>query len=388
MFRFPLNHGLSNPICGKARPALRLLLLTTSFLALPALLAIPQAAAPQVGEQSSTSPQPSAGGPPQNAGAGALSDQRIVVRVNEVNVPVSVLDKRGVPVIDLKEKDFEIYEEGQRQKIKYLYRGERPPLRIGLVLDTSNTARPQLEFEKDSAAEFAFNMLQGRSSRNRIFLQTFDSSSSIVQDFTSDPNTLNEQIRKLKAGGGKALYDAIYFACKEQMMPLGAPRETRRVLVVISDGMDVQSEHTMDEAVSMARHAETMIYTIGNAPWGFNNYGKKTLIDLAELTGGASLFPREETPGTDMQTGYFSHGQIGDTSQNKGLGAGTGVYSSQRLIAIADSLESIQRELNDQYNIGYTPTNQAMDGSYRAIKVVALRKGVEVRSKPGYFATQ
>jgi Ca-activated chloride channel family protein len=307
--------------------------------------------------------------------------------VNEVNIPVTVLDKRGVPVIDLTPKDFEIFEDGQRQTIKYFYRGERPPLRIGLILDTSNSARPQMKFEKDSASEFAFDLLQGRSSKNQMFLQTFDSTSSIIQDFTNDPNLINDKIRGLRAGGGKALYDAIYFACKNKMLTLGPRARTRRVLVIISDGLDVQSEHTLDEAISMAHRAETIIYTIGNAAWGYHNPGDKVLRQLAEDTGGAGFFPRQETPGTDMGTGYFSHGQIGDTSQNKGLGASTGIYSAERLMQMADALDSIQRELNDQYSIGYTPTNAKLDGTYRTIKVECVRKGLEIRAKPGYFAT-
>jgi Ca-activated chloride channel family protein len=317
----------------------------------------------------------------------ATSQTIIRSRVNEVNVPVTVLSRRGVPVIDLQQKDFQVFEDGKRQTIKYFYRGERPPLRIGLVLDTSNSARPQFKFEQEAASEFVFNILQGRSSKNQVFLQTFDSTSSLIQDFTSDPDLLNEKIRKLTAGGGKALYDAIYTACRDKMIPLGPPSETRRVLVIISDGLDAQSEHTLDEAISMARHAETAIYTIGNAAWGFHNPGDKVLTQISELTGGADFFPRAETPGTDLDVGYLSHGQIGDTSQNKGLGAGTGAYSSQRLIAIADSLDSIQRQLTDQYNIGYQPTNSKMDGTYRKITVTIKRRGVDLRYKPGYFAT-
>lgn len=312
----------------------------------------------------------------------------IQIRVEEVNVPVTVLGKRGIPVIDMEQKDFEIYENGKRQTIRYFYRGERPPLRIGLILDTSNSARPQFKFEQESASEFVFNILQGRSSKNQVFLQTFDATSSMIQDFTSDPDLLNDKIQKLTAGGGKALYDAIYTACKDKMLTLGPRAQTRRVLVVISDGLDSQSEHTLDEAISMARRSETAIYTIGNAAWGYHNPGDKVLIELSEQTGGADFFPRAETPGTDLEVGYLSHGQIGDTSQNKGLNAGTGTYSAQRLVAIADSLDAIQRQLTDQYNIGYASTNPKMDGAYRTITVTTRRKGVEVRAKPGYFATQ
>lgn len=376
-----------SPGRGPDGPALRALaLLAALLLAAPAIVAGPQdGASPAEGK--AAAPPVSAASTPGGAPAKRTEQKPIQVRVNEVNIPITVLDKRGIPVIDLTANDFEIFEDGKRQTIKYFYRGERPPLRIGLILDTSNRARPQLKFEQESASEFAFNILEGRSSKNKIFLQTFDATSSVVQDFTSDPDQLNEKIQKLKAGGGKALYDAIYTACKDKMLTLGPRAETRRVLVVLSDGLDSQSEHTLDEAISMARRSETAVYTIGNAAWGFHNPGDKVLEELAEQTGGAPFFPRQETPGTDLATGYLSHGQIGDTSQNKGLDAGTGIYSAQRLIALADSLDAIQRQLTDQYNVGYTSTNPKMDGTYRAIKVETLRKGVEVRAKPGYFAT-
>jgi VWFA-related protein len=309
------------------------------------------------------------------------------VRVQAVNVPVSVLDKRGLPVLGLQKEDFEIYEDGKRQTIHYFGKDPPLPLRIGLILDTSNSARAQLPFEKDAATEFVFNMLHGRSSKNQIFLQTFDSSSSILQDFINDPEELNEKVRGLKAGGGKALYDAVYFACKEKMLTAGSPDDTRRILVIVSDGRDIQSTHTLDETLSMAHKAGTVVYAIGNAPYGYSNPGDKILDKLTGDTGGAAFFPVRTTAGTDLGTGYLSHGQIGETSQNKGLGAETGVYSAQRMIQLADSLEAIGRELNEQYTIGYTPANNILDGTYRSIQVVALRKGVRVRSKPGYFAT-
>lgn len=312
----------------------------------------------------------------------------IRVRVQVVNVPVTVLDRRGRPVIDLTQNDFRIYEDGKPQAIRYFTREPRPPLRIGLLLDTSNSARHELSYEKDAASEFVFNTLEGRSSKNQIFLQTFDSTSSVIQDFTNDPEVLNDKIRDLKAGGGKALYDAIYDACRDKLLTAGHPEQVRRVLVLISDGLDVQSTHTLDEALSMAHRAETVVYTIGNSVYGFSNPTDKVLSEIATQTGGAALFPLEQEPGADLETGYLSHGQIGDTSQNKGLGASTGIFSAERLIHLADALEAIGRELDDQYFIGYTPTNSALDGTYRSIKVIALRKGVRVRAKTGYFATQ
>jgi VWFA-related protein len=323
--------------------------------------------------------RPAEGGPP-------ASKNKIRVRVEVVNVPVTVIGKRGLPIIDLTESDFQVYEDGRPQTIRYFTQESRQPLRIGLILDTSNSARRQLGYEKEAATQFIFQMLEGRNVKNEIFLQTFDNTSSLVQDFTTDPEILNEKIQDLKAGGGKALYDAIYSACRDKMMHTGDPETTRRVLVLISDGHDVQSQHSLDEAISMARKAETMIYAIGNAAYGFTNPGDEVLQDFSDGTGGGAFFPLRDAPGTDLMTGYLSHGQIGDTSQNVGLGAETGTFSAQRLVRIADAMESIYHELGAQYEIGYTPTNSALDGSYRVIHVQLARKGVTCRWKPGYFA--
>jgi VWFA-related protein len=315
------------------------------------------------------------------------SKNKIRVRVEVVNVPVTVIGKRGLPVIDLTQSDFQIFEDGRPQAIRYFSQESHQPLRIGLILDVSNSARRQLTFEVDAATEFVFRMLEGRNTKNQIFLQTFDTSSSLIQDFTSNPELLNEKIQGLKAGGGKAFFDAIYTACKDKMMHAGEAESTRRVLVLISNGLDVQSQHSLDEVISMARKAETMIYVISNAAYGFSNPGDEILEALAEGTGGGAFFPLREAPGTDMATGYLSHGQIGETSQNKGLGAETGTFSAQRLIRIADAMESIGHELGAQYEIGYTPSNSALDGTYRSIRILLARKGVTYRWKPGYFAT-
>ena len=340
----------------------------------------PSPSAPATGSTQNPVPaEPGQNEPPAASG-------KLITTVNVVNVPVSVIGKNGAPVIDMTKDDFEVYEDGRKQEIKYFFFGSRPPLRIGLMLDTSNTARRHLQFIKDAAQEFIFQMLQGRASKNEMFLQSFDATSSLLQDFTNDPELLNEKVMDLKAGGGKALYDAIYSACRDKMLALGPPSESRRVLVIITNGLDVQSKHTLEEALSMAHKSETIIYLLDYTAFGYDNPGDVVLKQIAEATGGAALFPREDTPGTDLATGYLSHGQIGDTSQNKGLGAGTGIYNAERLEHLAESMESIGRELYEQYNIGYTPLNNKMDGTYRNIRVIALRKGVEVRAKAGYFA--
>lgn len=348
-------------------------------------------AGPALAQSSPSAPsQPSAtSAPAQPQQVQPAPGGNIKVRVQVVNVPVTVLDKRGMPIIDLTQNDFRVFEDGKPQPIKYFIQEPAPPLRIGFIMDTSNSARPLLSFEKDAASEFAYDMLRGRSTRNKIFLETFDENSSIVQDFSSDPDQINDKIRDLKAGGGKALYDAIYSACRDKLLTSGDPEATRRVLVVLSDGLDVGSTHTFDEVVSMAHRAETVIYTIVNSPYGFTQDSNAVLRRLAQLTGGAYFFPQADPEGADIGSGYLSHGSVGCTSQQEGLGAKTGIYTAERLAHLSDSVEAIGRELNDQYFIGYTPTNSVLDGTYRTIRVelAQQRKDAHVRYKPGYFAT-
>ena len=225
-----LPHGLlAGPLRGRLRRNLLLIFAFMAILAPPLFdvgdLAVGRISAEQVQQQPnqagtatasksenvSTPPSTPAGGTAAKSNGAAGENQpasgsrtgeqsNITVRVQVVNVPVSVLDRRGHLVIDLAQKDFELYEDGKPQSIKYFFRGSRPPLRIGLIVDTSNSARRKLQFEQDAASEFVFEMLQGRTSQNQIFLQTFDATSSVLQELTNDPEKLNDKIRDLKAG--------------------------------------------------------------------------------------------------------------------------------------------------------------------------------------------
>jgi VWFA-related protein len=317
-----------------------------------------------------------------------LQTQIPIIRANVelVNVPVTAMTRRGQRVIDLNKDEVKIFEDGVEQKIVHFDREARTPLRIGLVIDTSNSARPKLSYEKDAAQQFADTVLTG-GTRNQAFLETFDASSSIVQDFTGDPDLLNDKIQELKSGGGKALYDAIYYACREKMMKTGPREEVRRILIVVSDGLDVQSQHTLDQVVSMARMTETMIFTVGTAAYGYDNPGDKLLEELSSQTGGYPSFPLRNAPGSDIGAGYTSHNQIGETSQNKGEGAETGELAAGRMVNLVEALQAIGKDLDEQYTIGYKPLRDTMDGTYRTITVETTRRGIVLRWKPGYFAT-
>src|ERR1019366_6247771 len=256
-------------------------------------------------QQAPAAPNAQVGAAPQVESPDKPSTIRANVQL--VNVPVTALNKRGMPVIDLNMEDFRVFEDGVEHKISHFDRETRMPLRVGLLIETSNSARSRLQYENEAADEFVYVVLRNGNTKNEVFLQTFDASSSIIQDFTNDPDLLNEKIQNLKSGGGKALYDAIYFACHEKMHNAGAPEETRRVLIILSDGLDVQSQHTLNQAISIARMTETMIYTIGTAAYGFTNPGDKLLANLSDQTGAYPSFPLRENTGTDLETGYLSH---------------------------------------------------------------------------------
>jgi len=342
-------------------------------------------------QQTTPSPAPTATAPAGNTArpgesSSPVKTTTIRTTVELVNVPMTAMTRRGQRIIDLSKDDVKVFEDGVEQKITHFERETRTPLRIGLILDTSNSARSRLSYEKDAAQQFVDLVLASGGTRSQVFLETFDASSSIIQDFTNDPDVLSDKIQELKSGGGKALYDAIYFAC-QKMLKTGPREEIRRILIIVSDGLDVQSQHTLDQAVSMARMAETMIFTVGTAAYGFSNSGDKFLDDLSTETGGYPSFPLRDAPGTDLESGYLAHNQIGETSQNKGLGADTGKLSSERLVNLVDALQAIGRDLDEQYMIGYKPLRDALDGTYRSIRVETTRRGVDLRWKPGYFAT-
>jgi VWFA-related protein len=359
-------------------------------LALAALA--PGGVAPGISAQQTAPPAaPTAPAPAQNPappGENSPGAKTPVIRatVELVNVPLTARNKRGQRVIDLSMDELKVFEDGVEQKITHFDRETRTPLRIGIILDTSNSARRQLSYEKDAAQQFVDAVMRLGGSRNLAFLETFDASSSIVQDFTDDADLLSDKILELRAGGGKALYDAIFFACREKMLKAGSPEGTRRILVVVSDGLDIQSQHTLDEVISMARTAETMVYTVGTAAYGFDNPGDKILEEISAQTGGYPSFPLRHAPGTDLGSGALADNQFDGTSENKATGAETGRLSAERLVNLVDALQAIGRDLSEQYEIGYRPQRDALDGTYRSIRVETTRGGVLLRWKPGYFA--
>ena len=227
-----------------------------------------------------------------------------------MDVLATVLDRRNKLVSDLDKHDFKIFDDNSPQEIRFFSRQSDLPLRIGMLLDTSNSIRDRLKFEQEAAVDFLYSVL--RRGKDQAFAMTFDDEPQIIQAFTGDGAQLRDEINKTRAGGGTAVYDAIYEACAKQLSnpprpPGDQPDVVRRVMVLISDGDDNLSNHTRGEAIEMAQRTNVVIYTISTStqwiqlsqtdPSKLANRkmhlteGDQILKDLADETGGRAFSP-------------------------------------------------------------------------------------------------
>jgi Ca-activated chloride channel homolog len=276
----------------------------------------------------------------------------IKVRVDLVNVLMTVTNKKNRFEKGLGKEDFRVLEDNKPQTIRYFSRETDLPLRIGVLIDTSASIRDRLRFEQEAAIDFLNTTL--RPGKDLAFVEAFDVQPQMVQDYTDDLEKLSKAIRGLMAGGVTTLFDAIYVSCREKMLVFPPPEPyLRRVMIIISDGMDNQSEHTREEALAMAQHAEVTLYAISTNVTGMPEHGDKVLRRLAEQTGGRAFFPFKP---------------------------------SETANETAADFQQIARELRSQYSLAYVSTNRAHDGSFRSISIEPLQKSLLVRAKPGYFA--
>ncbi len=273
---------------------------------------------------------------------------QIRVHVNLVNVLFTVVNKKKQLVPDLSRNDFEVFEDKKPQKILFFNRENNLPLRVGVLIDTSNSIRLRLHFEQRAAIDFLDDIV--RPGEDRAFVVGFDVHPVMVQDYTDDLDKLSTAIQSLQAGGGTGLYDAIYYACKEKMVYIPAPQPyLRRVLIIVSDGRDNFSEHSREEALAMAEKAEAIIYAISTNWTGVPTRGDNVLKYFASQTGGRAFFPIRAS---DLAVDY----------------------------------KRIAHELRNQYSLAYVSTNSTHDGTFRKIAIKTREKGLKVLAKTGYFA--
>jgi Ca-activated chloride channel homolog len=290
-------------------------------------------------------------GPSKSAPAPApiaeLSGQTFRLDVTRVPVLFTVADKKGHFVTDLTKDEFEVVENKKPQTILDFNGESDLPLRLAVLIDTSNSIRERFKFQQEAATNFVETVV--RPVLDKAIVVSFDTSAELVADMTDDIEKLNASIRTLRPGGGTALYDAIYFACKEKLQDQ-PPEKFRRAMVILSDGDDNQSRYTRDQALEMAQKADVVIYTISTNISGQELDGDKVLRYFAQETGGQVFFPFK----------------VSDLNQ---------------------SFENIANELRHQYIVVYRPEPLKADGQYHTLDIrVKGRKDLVVRARHGYYA--
>jgi len=269
-------------------------------------------------------------------------------RVDEVNVLFIATDRHGKFVRNLNQNDFSIFDDHKPvQSILNFRRETDLPIQLGLLMDVSGSVQGRFGFEKEAATGFLQHII--RPGYDRAFVVGFNKESHLTQDFTDQVPLLAAGVQRLNNGGGTALYDAIYKACKEKLLRENSDHPLRKAIVILSDGEDNQSEHTRAQAIEMAQRAEVLIYSISTDDSGLILRGDKVLEDLSSATGGRAFFP-------------------------------------YKMKDITHSFAAIEDELRSQYAVSYKPSDFDADGRYRSIEITALKKDLQVRARRGYYA--
>jgi VWFA-related protein len=289
--------------------------------------------------------------PDASASIGSDSTDSILTikkRVDEVNVLFIATDHHGKFVRNLNQGDFTILDDHKPPQSIVNFRRETDlPLELGLLVDTSGSVHSRFDFEQEAAVSFLQHTL--RANFDKAFVMGFSTHSQVTQEFTDNVRLLETGVRSLHNGGGTAMYDAIYRACREKLSKEGTDHPVRRAIIVVSDGEDNQSEVTRAQAMEMAQRAEVIIYAISTDDSGLILRGDKALQQLADTTGGRAFFPF-------------------------------------KMKDIKNSFAAIEDELRSQYVVSYKPADFDADGRYRSIEINALKKDLQVRARRGYYA--
>jgi VWFA-related protein len=285
------------------------------------------------------------------AGVCFAQDESIKVDVNVVNVLSTVTDRRGALVTDLNRSDFEVLENGRRQQIRYFARETDLPLTIALLVDLSGSVRTVIDQEKDAAGKFFEAVLRPT---DQAMLLGFSSTLVLWQNFTPSVESLKEALGRMHAVPfkglpgldqpmpGTLLYDAIYQTANTKLIDV----QGRKVMVIVSDGLDNGSVMHINEAIDSIQGTNAVVYGICYES-GFS--GCEFLRQIAEPTGGR-------------------------------------VFSMGKKASLVHIFASIEDELRSQYALGYVPENAVRDGSFRRLQVKVTRKDLKVRARKGYFA--
>jgi len=319
-----------------------------------------------LGQDSASQPPPAAPASQEPANEEPL--QTFKAEVNVVNLFFNVKDKHGMLIPNLTKNDFQVFEDGKPQTIKYFSAESNQPLTLGILIDTSPSQMHVLPIEQESCSEFLHSVLRPK---DLAFLINFDADIDLDQDFTSNASQLAHALDRLQINGGAsggglpgmgggpipnahprstALYDAVFLAADEKLKN----EVGRKAMIIFTDGEDEGSRLRIQDAIEAAQKADSICYVILIADrgfyGGFGYSGDAYMKKLAEETGGRVI-------------------EVGNR-QDK----------------LRAAFDQIQNELRSQYNIGYTPTNNKLDGSYRKIQIKAKGGELKVQARQGYYA--
>ena len=279
-----------------------------------------------------------------------LNQDTLAVNVDRVNVIFTVADRRGKLVRNLAKDDFVVYEDDRIQSISNFSSEADLPLNIAFLIDSSGSIRDKLRFERQAAAKFFYSTL--RPGKDRAFVMSFDTKPALLQGYTDNPALLSDAVQRIIAGGSTSLYDAVLEAAVRRL----GEQPGRRVIVLVSDGVDNSSHITPEKALEAVQKNDVVIYAISTNRIEMGDLRDQKLGDanlnrLAEETGGRALFPSG----------------VGD---------------------LAHAFLKISAELRAQYSLAYGPTNVKRDGTYRRIRVISTHKHHKVRCRNGYYAPE
>jgi VWFA-related protein len=299
--------------------------------------------------------QPAQTPAPQQTGAQSaeppvdVSAPTIRLGVNEVNLIFTVTDRHGRYIPDLRQSNFALLDDQRAPaRVNSFHQQINLPLRVGILIDTSTSIRSRFQFEQESADEFLLQIIKPKS--DRAFVMGFDVTPSVTQDWTTNIDSLETGVNRLRPGGGTALFDAVYTACRDKLLDISRGQEpTRKAMVLLSDGEDNQSRVYLDEAIKECQRAETIIYAISTNWTPSRGKGDQVLTKMAEETGGQVFFP----PSVEE---------------------------------MSNSFHDIEEELRSQYALTYTPADFRDNGAFRPIYLYCTDRRFQVRTRKGYFA--
>jgi len=285
------------------------------------------------------------GEPVQNGDQGQFT---IKVPVNEVYLEFAVTDKHGHFIRDLQQNQFALLDDHKAPAQVFSFTQQTNlPLRVGILIDTSTSIRQRFQFEQQAATSFLLEIL--RPASDKAFVEGFDVVPDYKQGWTNNVDALTAGIQGLRPGGGTALYDAVYSACRDKLLTSRGAEPVRKAIVLVSDGDDNQSHAYLEDAIKECQRAETIVYAISTNVSPSRDRGDDILEKIAVATGGKAFFPT-------------------------------------RIEDMGNSFGEIQEELRSQYALVYKPADFMANGAFRPIYLYCLDRRYTVRVREGYFA--